>query len=75
MAQSLKYFDVNEEEKSILKRIDEAKQEQFLLIQKIENCEKVEKSTTAEEYYLWQKRKKDDAFNMKLEEIKEEEME
>lgn len=36
---------------------------------KISNCEKVGESTTSEEYYLWQKKKRMDEYNRKIAEI------
>ena len=49
-----------------MKLIEKAKAEQEEIMIKISNCEKVGESTTPEEYYLWQKKKKMDEFKKKL---------
>lgn len=69
MADALTYFDNEAKKISLNQLIDAAKKQQEELITKIKNCEKVELSTTAEEYYLWQKRKKIQEHNHKLRQV------
>ena len=56
MKTALEFYQPQVEIEAIRTEIAKVKEHENELMQKIKNCETVERTTTVEEYYLWQKK-------------------